>query len=149
ELVAFTSRVAYLTGPLRGLSFIAGLIKQAQASVERLEQLLLPAPDRPDLPDPTSAPVDPPRIAVRGLTSAYPDAPGHVVVRDVSVEVPPGGTLGILGATGAGKSTLLRCLTRLYNPPPGTIFVDSVDVRDLDLDDWRRHVVFVPQRAFL
>lgn len=149
ELVAFTTLVAYLTGPLRGLSFIVGLIKQAQSSIERLEAILVPAPDRPDLPDPTPPPAAPPRLEIRGLTFAYPDAPDHVVLADLSVEVPPGGTLGILGSTGAGKSTLLRCVTRLYNPPPGTVFVNGVDVRSLDLDAWRRRVTFVPQRAFL
>jgi len=55
----------------------------------------------------------------------------------------------VFGPTGSGKSTFLRCLLRLEDPPPGTVFADGVDVRSIDLRDWRRRVVLVPQRAFL
>jgi len=148
ELVAFTTLVAYLTGPLRGLSFILSLFKQAQASLERVDRLLLAEPDRPEGLDAAPAPTAPPALAVRGLTFRYPDADDDAL-SDVSFEVPAGGTLGVFGPTGSGKTTLLRVLARLYNPPPGTVFVDDTDVRDLDLDDWRRAMTLVPQRAFL
>lgn len=148
DLVALISLVAILAGPLRGLSFLLSIVKQAQASLERIFAVTDPVPERPDLPDPMSAPAQPPALSIRGLTFRYPDAETPSLV-DVSVEVPAGATLGVLGPTGAGKTTLLRCLSRLYNPPPGTVFVDGVDVRKLDLDDWRRRAVLVPQRAFL
>lgn len=149
ELVAFTTLVAYLTGPLRGMSFIISLVKQAQASLERIEAILLAPVDRPDLPNPTPAPEAPPALSVRGLSFAYPDDPDHIVLRDVSFDLPAGATLGILGPTGSGKSTLLRVLARLYNPPRGTVFVDGTDILDIDLDAWRRQMALVPQRAFL
>lgn len=149
QLVAFTTLVAYLTGPLRGMSFIISLVKQAQASLERIEAILLAPLDRPDLPDPVPVPDAPPALSVRGLSFAYPDAPEHVVLRDVSFDLPAGGTLGILGPTGSGKTTLLRVLSRLYNPPPGTVFVEGTDILELDLEDWRRRMALVPQRAFL
>lgn len=149
QLVAFTTLVAYLTGPLRGLSFIISLFKQAQASLDRIDAILVPDPERPELPDPRPAPEAPPALEVRQLTFAYPDQPEDTVLRDVSFTLPPGATLGILGPTGSGKTTLLRCLARLYNPPRGTVFVNGVDVLDLDLDDWRRRMCLVPQRAFL
>lgn len=148
ELVAFTSLVAYLAGPLRGLGFLLSIVKQAQASLERLFEVIEPAPDRPDLPRPTAPSATPPALSVRGLTFTYPDA-DRPSLEEVSVEVPAGATLGILGPTGAGKTTLLRCLARLYNPPRGTVFVDGVDILDLDLDAWRTRAVLVPQRAFL
>ena len=64
---------------------------------------------------------------------------------DIAVEVPAGGTLGVLGPTGSGKTTLLRCISRLYNPPPGTVFIDGQDVRGIDLDGWRRAMQLVEQ----
>jgi ATP-binding cassette subfamily B multidrug efflux pump len=148
ELVAFVSLVAILTGPLRGLSFIIAIVKQAQASLDRAYEILDPPIDRPDRPNPV-VPVDrPPTIEVRDLTFSYPDG-GDPILTGVSFQVPAGGTVGVFGQTGAGKSTLLRCLTRLFNPPAGTVFIDGEDVRSLDLETWRERAVLVPQRAFL
>ena len=149
ELVAFTTLVAYLVGPLRGLSFIVTLLRQAQAAHERIDAILYPIPDRPDLPDPHAPPAAPPALQARGLSFAYPETPDQWVLRDLSFSVPAGGTLGILGTTGSGKTTLLRLIARLYNPPAGTLFVDGVDVRDIDLDRWRTTMQLVEQRAFL
>jgi ATP-binding cassette subfamily B protein len=148
ELVAFTTLVALLAAPLRGLSFIITLFKQAEASIERIDAILLPEPHRPELPDPTPAPTTPPRIEARNLSFTYPgdDTP---VLTGLSFEVAPGTTVGILGPTGSGKTTVLRCLSRLYNPPPGTLFIDGIDILDIDLDTWRKTLAYVPQRAFL
>lgn len=149
ELVAFTSLAAFLAVPLRGASFLLSIVKQADAALVRLGDVLDPEPERPDRGVARPVPSTPPRITLRDLTFAYPDAPDSPALRDVTLDVPPGSTLGLFGATGAGKSTLVRALTRVHNPPPGTIFVDGTDVRDLDLDAWRRAVSVVPQRAFL
>jgi ATP-binding cassette, subfamily B, multidrug efflux pump len=148
ELVAFTTLVALLAAPLRGLSFIITLFKQAEASIERIDAILLPDPDRPDLPSPTPAPSKAPRIEARNLSFTYPGDETPVLT-GLSFEVASGTTVGILGPTGSGKTTLLRCLSRLYNPPPGTLFIDGIDILDIDLDAWRKTVAHVPQRAFL
>ncbi len=166
ELVAFTTLVAYLAGPLRGLSFIVSLFKQSQASLERIDLLLLEPPLRPEGSDGAAPPAAPPAIEARALSFRYPagsvpddpddlshtdEPPGRdaEVLHGLSFTVPAGGTLGVFGPTGSGKTTLLRLLSRLYNPPRGTLFVDGVDVLDLDLDDWRQVMTMVPQRAFL
>ena len=148
ELVAFTTLVAYLTGPLRGMSFILSLFKQAEASLDRVDALLLQPPDRPEGAQGQPAPSAPPALSIRGLSFRYPGAEEDALT-DVSFDVPAGGTLGIFGPTGSGKTTLLRVLARLYNPPASTVFVDDADLRSLDLDAWRRTMTLVPQRAFL
>ena len=149
ELLAFITLVAMLVNPLRGTSFLWQIWKSFEVSLGRLSEIMDPAPERPDLPNPKPAPTRPPKIVVEGLTFAYPDAPERRVLDGVSFRLPAGGTLGILGATGSGKTTLLRCLLRQYNPAPGTVRVDGVDVREIDLGGWRRAVSTVPQRAFL
>lgn len=149
ELVAFTTLVAYLSSPLRSLSFLLSLLKQSAAALERVDALLEPPIDRPEGEEGVLPADEAPAVTVRGLSFAYPDAPEQLVLKEMSFSIPAGGTLGIVGLTGAGKSTLLRCLSRVYNPPPGTVFIDGVDVRDLDLDAWRARLAYVPQRAFL
>jgi ATP-binding cassette subfamily B multidrug efflux pump len=149
DLVAWGSLVGLLVNPLRGVSFVAQIWKQAQVAVERLGEVMDPEPERPDLPDPKPAPDHPPAIEVRGLSFAYPDQPDALVLDDVSFRIDSGQTLGVLGATGSGKTTLLRCVSRLFNPPAGSVFVNGVDVRTMDLDAWRERMVMVPQRAFL
>jgi ATP-binding cassette subfamily B protein len=148
QIIAFTTLVGLLAGPLRGMSFIVSLFKQSQAAIERLDAVLLAPPHRPDLPNPLPAPSSPPEIAIRGLSFRWPGA-DRDSLKGVDVTVEPGGVLGVFGPTGSGKSTFLRCLLRLEDPPPGTVFADGVDVRTIDLRDWRRRVVLVPQRAFL
>ena len=71
------------------------------------------------------------------------------MLHDVSVTVPAGSTVAIVGATGSGKSTLLNLLPRLHDAPPGTVFIDGIDVRHLPLSVLRGAVGFVPQEPFL
>ncbi|TNE86014.1 MAG: ABC transporter ATP-binding protein [Deltaproteobacteria bacterium] len=154
ELIAFTMLIAYVSGPLRSVSFLLAIFKQSQAAIERVNEVLDPVPERPDLPEPAPAPHQAPHIAVRHLTFAYPQAPDETVLHDVSVDIPAGSTLGIFGPTGSGKTTLLRCIARLYNPEAGQVLIgDSTeslaDIRDIDLDAYRERLAFVPQRAFL
>ncbi len=176
EFVAFVTLVAYLTGPLRGMSFIVALFQQASASLERIDAVLYAEPDRPEGPDGVRPPHEPVSIEVKGLTFRYPedavdldetlgdspdsDAPADAreadgreadgpVLEDIHLSVPAGGTLGLVGPTGSGKTTLLRVLARLYNPPRGTVFVGGTDILDLDLNGWRDTMTLVPQRAYL
>lgn len=149
ELIAFTTLIAYLIGPLRGMSFIVTLFRQAEAALDRIYAILQPEPERPDLPHPKPAPPEAPGISIQNLSFAYPKSPEQQVLNQINVEVPAGGTLGVLGPTGSGKTTLLRLLARLYNPPEGTIWIDGVDVLQLDLIQWRHKMQLVPQRAFL
>jgi ATP-binding cassette subfamily B multidrug efflux pump len=85
-------------------------------------------------------------IEFRHLTFSYGATP---ILQDVSARLPAGTTTAIVGVTGAGKSTLISLLARLHDPPPGTVFVDGIDVRDLPLAVLRGAIGFVPQEPFL
>ena len=85
------------------------------------------------------------QIRFKGVTFAYPAAPSRPVLRGLDLEIPAGSSLAIVGQNGAGKTTLAKLLCRLYDPQSGSIEVDGVDLKDLDLASWRRRVTAVFQ----
>jgi ATP-binding cassette, subfamily B, bacterial len=84
-------------------------------------------------------------IRLRNVTFAYPAAPERPVLAGLDLEIPAGSSLAIVGQNGAGKTTLAKLLCRLYDPQSGAIEVDGVDLRELDLEGWRRRVTAVFQ----
>ncbi len=85
------------------------------------------------------------QVSFKDVTFAYPASPEYPVLRGLSLEIPAGSSLAIVGQNGAGKTTLAKLLCRLYDPQSGAIEVDGVDLRDLDLEAWRRQVTAVFQ----
>jgi ABC-type transport system involved in cytochrome bd biosynthesis fused ATPase/permease subunit len=85
------------------------------------------------------------QVSFKDVTFAYPASPEHPVLRGLSLEIPAGSSLAIVGQNGAGKTTLAKLLCRLYDPQSGAIEVDGADLRDLDLAAWRRQVTAVFQ----
>lgn len=87
-----------------------------------------------------------PQFEIKNLSLSRGDLP---VLFDVNLEVAPGEVVCLLGPSGSGKSSLLRCLNRLAEPPPGTVFIDGEDITTLDVLDLRRQVGMVSQQAAL
>jgi len=85
-------------------------------------------------------------IEFRDLVFSYG---GAVVLNHISATIEAGQTAALVGVTGAGKSTLISLLARLHDPPPGTVFIDGVDVRQIPLATLRGAIGFVPQEPFL
>ena len=85
------------------------------------------------------------QVSFRDVTFAYPASPDRPVLRGLSLDIPAGSSLAIVGQNGAGKTTLAKLLCRLYDPQSGVIEVDGTDLRDLDLAAWRRQVTAVFQ----
>jgi ABC-type transport system involved in cytochrome bd biosynthesis fused ATPase/permease subunit len=84
-------------------------------------------------------------IRLDGVGFAYPSAPDHLVFDGFDLTVPAGRSLAIVGQNGAGKTTLAKLLCRMYDPTVGRVLVDGVDLRDLDLEEWRARVAAVFQ----
>jgi ATP-binding cassette subfamily B protein len=87
-------------------------------------------------------------IEIRDLVFVYPGTE-RPVLDHVSVRIEPGQTVAFVGGTGSGKSTLISLLPRLHEPPPATVFIGGVDVREIPLDRLRAAIGFVPQEPFL
>ena len=149
ELVAFNSYLTMLAWPMIAFGWVTNLLQRGMASWKRMLEVLDAAPAITDAEvsgEITHASQIRGAIEFRHLTFAYGD---RTVIDDVSLIVPAGTTTAIVGATGSGKSTLLNLLPRLHDPPPGTVFVDGVDVRHIPLNVLRSAIGFVPQEPFL
>jgi ATP-binding cassette subfamily B protein len=149
ELVAFNTYLMMLGWPMIAFGWVTNLLQRGMASWKRMLEVLdaIPAIVDPLIPGPIQkAEAVQGTIEFRNLTLAYGD---HLVLRDVSATIPAGTTTAIVGPTGSGKSTLLACLPRLTDSPPGTVFIDGVDVRDIPLRALRGAIGFVPQEPFL
>ena len=150
QLAAFVALVVYVLVPMRIMGWLVPLFQRSAASLERIHVVLDAAPERPDADVLAAFPTAVgPALSLRGLTFAYPDAPDRPVLHDLTVDIPAGATVGIYGPTGSGKTTLLRVLSRIRNPPPQSCFAAGVDVRTIDLAQWRKNLTLVPQSPFL
>jgi ATP-binding cassette subfamily B protein len=175
--VAFNGYLAYLAWPTVALGWTLAVARRGFASMQRIAEILdaggpepaaLPAGggrtgaiegvptgggragaiSRPPLmKDETGLTPSTGSIEFRRLTFAYPGR--EPALREVSVTVPQGGLVALVGPTGSGKSTLGALVCRLYDPPPGAVFLGGRDVLDLPLGALRRAVGYVPQETFL
>ncbi|MCB0334920.1 MAG: ABC transporter ATP-binding protein [Bdellovibrionales bacterium] len=86
-------------------------------------------------------------LELKNLSFTFPN--GNHAIRDVTVSIPRGSTVALVGHSGAGKSTIMSLLLRLYDAPPGQIFLDGVDIGEFTRASWAHHVAFVMQDSFL
>jgi ATP-binding cassette subfamily B protein len=113
--------------PLIALGWVINLFQRGMASMKRLHEVWsVEGIDRDArAPEAGSPPQIKGDLQIRNLTFAYAD---RAVLRDIDLHVRPGETVGIVGRTGSGKSTLLALVTRTFEPPAGTIFIDGIPV---------------------
>jgi ATP-binding cassette subfamily B protein len=148
ELVALFSYFRMLIWPLMGAGFMVNMIQRGAVSLGRVNTVLntkpsIVSPAIAKRPGTGGGEYD---IEIRGLSFAYG---GENVLENISVNIKRGSWVGILGRTGSGKSTLIKTLTRTVDPPPGTVFVRGVDVRDWDLEELRGLFAVTPQDSYL
>jgi ATP-binding cassette, subfamily B, multidrug efflux pump len=174
EFVAFNSYLMMLAWPMIAFGWVTNMLQRGMASWKRMLEVLDTEPAIADRGLPPhgaqSAPWGPRlRIAdfpidqsIRHPQSALRTVKGDIEFRDlvfgfddtpvlhhVSATIEAGRTVALVGPTGSGKSTLISLLARLHDPPPGTVFIDGVDVRDWPLEELRGAIGFVPQEPFL
>jgi len=150
-LVAFTSYLALLTGPTVMMGWVLGVFQRGLGAIRRVEEIRAETSDLPG--DRVAAPAAPltGAVEIRGLDFAYPDGrgPGRDVLRGITLTVPAGTTLGIVGPVGSGKSTLVGLLSAVRPVPGGTVFLDGRDLNDMPTGHLRAQVGVVPQETFL
>jgi ABC-type multidrug transport system fused ATPase/permease subunit len=148
NLLALSALAAQLYNPLVRLIQFHGGAAATRVAIDRMMEVLEEPEALTDQPG--ALPLSEPRgqLVFEKVSFRYgPDAP--TAVRDISLTVEPGTTVGVLGPSGSGKSTLLALAPRLYDVADGRVSLDGRDVRQLRLADLRRTVVLVPQQAVL
>ncbi len=148
SLTAFLSYLMQILISVMMAVMMFMLVPRAEVSAGRIGEVL----DARTTVVPPSAPVTARtgrgHLELRGVGFAYPGA-ADPVLRDVSFIAAPGETTAIIGSTGAGKTTLLNTVPRLYDATEGSVLVDGVDVRDLELDTLWGAIGLVPQKPYL
>ena len=149
QIMAFINYLFSTMFPILMLSMMAGQVSAATASSRRIMQVLDSEPEVQDKPDAIALDEMKGRVVFEDVAFSYRDDGGDPVLTGVSFAAEPGETVAILGSTGSGKSSLINLIPRFYDVSGGRVTIDGVDVRDLRMDDLRRHVGISLQEAVL
>ena len=148
QFTQFQMVMMMLVMPMAMFGFMWSGIQRGAASMGRLNDILTQEPEIRDEIEPTDLePAIEGRITFANLTFAYDD--GTPILENVTLDIPAGATVAIIGPTGCGKSTLANLVPRLYQAEPGMVMVDGRDVREYSLKHLRANVGYVQQESFL
>jgi ATP-binding cassette subfamily B protein len=150
-LVGFIAALNGFFDPISQLSQVYTTYQSGMAALDKIFELLderadlVDAPDAVELPRPLRG-----EVAFEDVTFAYStDAGVETALANVTLHVPPGQTVALVGATGAGKSTFAKLAARFYDPTSGRVLVDGHDLRDVTMRSLRSQMGIVPQEGFL
>jgi ATP-binding cassette subfamily B protein len=144
---AFSSYIAQLVGPVRALTGLITIGQEARASVIRVFEVIDSAPVITEKPGAISLPAGARDVELADVTFGY--LPSEPVLRGLSLHVPPGETVAVIGTSGSGKSTISLLLPRFYDVTGGSVRIGGHDVRDLTMDSLRASIGLVMEESFL
>jgi ATP-binding cassette subfamily B protein len=146
-LVAFVAALNGFFDPIQQLSQVYTTYQSGMAALDKIFELLAVESDLVDNPDAIELPRVRGALEFRDVSFRYGD--GDYALQDISLSVPPGQTVALVGSTGAGKSTFAKLVARFYDPTEGAVLVDGHDLRDVTQASLREQLGVVPQEGFL
>ncbi len=147
SFVAFNTYLVQLTWPVISLGWVINMFQRGSASMGRINEILREQPEIRDCVSHTATvPAIRGEIEFHNLSFAYNGVP---VLTEISLRIPAGSSLAIVGPTGSGKSTLVNLLPRIYDAPAGSVLLDGCPLIDYPLATLRHAIGFVPQETFL
>jgi ATP-binding cassette, subfamily B, multidrug efflux pump len=155
QFVAFSTYMIMLIWPIIAVGWVINIFQRGTASVKRIDEILKSVPAISDSPRSAASSFGAETvlkgdIEFRNLNFSYGDGPDATpVLRNISLHIPAGSSLAIVGPTGCGKSTLANLIPRLYEAPEGALLIDGRPVREYPLAVLRRNIGMVPQETFL
>jgi ABC-type multidrug transport system fused ATPase/permease subunit len=151
ELGVLTSFLLYLQqffDPMEDVAIFYNSLQSATAALEKIAAVLAERPSVPEPARPTRLP-QPVRGGVRLEAVEFGYSPDRPVLHQLTLDIPAGQTVALVGATGAGKTTIAKLISRFYDPTSGTVRLDGIDLRDVAEQDLRRALVMITQDGFL
>lgn len=148
KLVTFIGYVDTLIWPMIALGQILQMYSRFSASSKRILEFMSEDEEVKSSPNAISLSDCKGKITIKNLSFKYPGYENESL-SDINLEIMPGETIGVVGKIGSGKSTLVNLLLRLYNVDKGSIFIDDIDIMDLDIKNLRDNISYVPQDNFL
>jgi ATP-binding cassette subfamily B protein len=145
--VSYIAGVGLLIDPIAHITSNYNDFKQGEASVDRIFELMDIQPTVVEKSGATALPSVTGKVEYCNVSFAY--NPGEPVLQNLSFLALPGETIALVGPSGAGKTTLVNLLPRFYDPQPGKILIDGVDIQDVTLRSLRRQIGIVPQETIL
>lgn len=147
ELTAFFGYLGLILWPIMGVGYLINTLQRGAASLVRIGQFLeTPVYETPEKDNASLALYG--DIEIRNLTYQYADT-GVPAICNVTLRIPQGAKVGVVGRPGSGKSTLLKLLLRLYDPPVGAIYIDGREVHEYPYFQLRHNMGYVPQDGML
>ncbi|MFT3887533.1 MAG: ABC transporter ATP-binding protein [Arachnia sp.] len=146
-MAAFVLYVRMFFDPMQDLSQFISTLQSALTGLEKIAGVMAEEPKVDDPADPTPLDHAPGRVEFEGVTFAYVE--GKTVLPDLSLSIPAGQTVALVGTTGAGKTTIAKLIARFYDPQSGAVLLDGVDARKLDDETLRAHVTLLTQENFI
>jgi len=145
-IAEFIMYINMLTWPVAVVGWVTSIIQEAEASQKRINEFL---EHEPEIKNNTATPSKiEGSIEFKDVSFTYDDT-NIVALQHINFKLEKGKTLGILGNTGSGKTTLISLIARLYDVKSGAILIDGQPIEQLNLDNLRQSIGFVPQEAFL
>ena len=145
ELMAYIQYITQVLTAMIMMSFLLSMVPRTVASMNRINEVLEYDSTRTGGDKKLEGGIY--EIRAKNLSFAYPDASLNSL-KDINFEVKSGETLGIIGGTGSGKSTLLRLILQFYEPGDKELFINGIDIKDLNNYDVRDKISYVPQENF-
>jgi len=146
SFVMFNTYMGMLVWPMIAFGWVVNLVQRGRASLGRIRELLAEQPRIAAPSTPRALPAGPSEIELDCVSVVFD---GRRALDDVSLRIPAGGTVAIVGRTGSGKSTLVQLIPRLLDPSSGVVRLAGADLREFDPHEVRSRIGFVPQETFL
>ncbi len=147
ELTTYLSYIGMIFGPLNFFTTFTNLLTDTINSAERMFEVVDMIPEITDAKDPVKIEDIKGDIVFNNVCFHY--SPNRPILKDVSFHIKAGDHVGLVGHTGSGKSTMANLITRMYDVISGSITIDGVDIKDIELESLRKNIAIVSQEVFI